>query len=33
MAHIHDFVKNTKPQDPIQKKRKKFNVLNSVLVY
>ena len=24
MAHIHDFVKNTKPQDPIQKKKKEI---------
>ena len=29
MAHIHDFVKNTKPQDPKQKKLKS-DVLDSV---
>ena len=29
MAHIHDFVKNTKPQDPKQKKLK-FDVLDSM---
>ena len=31
LAHVHDFVKNTKPQDPEQKK-KKSDVLNSVRV-
>ena len=30
MAHIHDFVKNTKPQDPKQKIKIKSDVLDSV---
>ena len=32
LAHVHDFVKNTKPQDPEQKKLKS-DVLNSVHVF
>ena len=30
MAHFHDFMKKTKPQDPEQKKNLKSDVLNSV---
>ena len=30
MAYIHNFVKNTKPQDPEQKKKKKSDVLDSM---
>ena len=30
MAHFHDFMKKTKPQDPEQKKKLKSDVLNSV---
>ena len=30
MAYIHNFVKNTKPQDPEQKKKMKSDVLDSM---